>query len=266
MCHPLTHAYICMYALDMEIIEVQAKSILTPQHTGSLSGHYDYSLNPYAGCAFACSYCYVPKFPSKKDRQPQEWGGWLEVKENAPQLIRKDRAKVFGSSIFFSSATDPYQYAELKYRLTRQCLSELLHYHPGKLTLHTRSHLVLQDLELLKKFDRNVLSVGVSFTTNDDTIRQEFEPKAPSIQRRMELIKALHQAGISVTASIAPILPCQPDELVSLLKPYVNKLWVGTMNYPEINNRPDLLEKYKDFFTPLNQGVIAASIKKQFSA
>ncbi len=250
----------------MEIVEVQAKSILTPQHAGSLSGHYDYSLNPYAGCAFACSYCYVPKFPSKKDRLPKEWGGWLEVKTNAPQLIRKDRAKVFGSSIFFSSATDPYQYAELKYRLSRQCLTELLNYQPAKLTLHTRSHLILQDIELLKKFDRKVLSVGVSFTTNDDTIRKEFEPKAPSISRRLELIKALHEAGISVTASIAPILPCQPDEFVGLLKPYVNKLWVGSMNYPEINNRPDLLEKYKDFFTPLNQGILADSIKKKFSA
>lgn len=250
----------------MEIIEVEAKSILTPQHTGSLADHYDYSLNPYAGCAFACSYCYVPKFPNRNDRQPKEWGGWLEVKTNAPQLIRKDRAKIFGSSIFFSSATDPYQYAELKYRLTRKCLSELVHYHPAKLTLHTRSHLILQDIELLKRFDKKVLSVGVSFTTNDDTVRKEFEPKAPSIERRIQLIKALHQAGISVTASIAPLLPCQPEQLVKMLKPYVNKLWVGSINYPEINNRPELLDKYRDFFSPSIQSRMTTLIKQEFSA
>ena len=92
------------------VTEIKAKSILTPQKVGSLAGGYDFSLNPYAGCAFKCSYCYVPKFPSKHEYQ--DWGEWVEVKTNAAELIRKDRSLVFGSKIFFSSATDPYQYLE----------------------------------------------------------------------------------------------------------------------------------------------------------
>lgn len=162
----------------MKTVEVHASSILTPQRVGSLAGNYQYSLNPYAGCAFRCSYCYVPKFPSRRQHDFMDWGKWLEVKINAPELIRKERARVFGSSIFFSSATDPYQYAELKYRLSRKCLTELLTYQPARLTIHTRSHLILQDLDLLSRFDRRRLKVGVSITTDDESIREKFEPGA----------------------------------------------------------------------------------------
>lgn len=166
---------------------------------------------------------------------------------NAPQLIQKERLKVFGSRIFFGSATDPYQYLELKYRLSRRCLEELLKYKPKKLTLHTRSHLVLEDIELLKCFG-NILSVGISITTDNESIAREFEPNAPSIARRLELLARLHESNIKVHVSMAPLLPCDPQRLVSLISPYTKRAWIGGMNYPEINNRPNLLEKYSDFF------------------
>jgi DNA repair photolyase len=231
------------------VTEVRAKSILTPQKFGSLSGHYDFSLNPYAGCAFKCSYCYVPKFPSKHGFE--EWGDWVEVKVNAAELIRKDRALVYGAKIFFSSATDPYQYLELKYRLSRACLKELLKYQPAKLTMHTRSHLILEDLELLRQFgDR--LSVGVSITTDSNNVSREFEPMAPSISRRLELIAALHKAGVRVFASIAPLLPHNAERLVEAISPYVKRVWLDQMHYPEINTRKELLTEYEDFFAPDN--------------
>ncbi len=233
----------------MEVTEIQATSILTPQKVGSLAGHYDYSLNPYAGCAFRCSYCYVPKFPSKRHDDFKQWGKWVEVKVNAPDLIRKQRAQVFGSSIFFSSATDPYQYLELKYRLTRQCLKELLKYRPAKLTMHTRSHLILQDMELLKQFG-DTLSVGVSFTTDDEQIRRDFEPGAPSIARRLQVLRSLKDAGVRTHASLSPLLPCNPERLVALLKPVVNTIWIDSMRNLEINNRKDLLDKHAQFFDP----------------
>jgi len=246
----------------LQVREVIASSILTPQKMGSLSTHYDYSLNPYAGCAFSCSYCYVPKFPNQR-HLPAEWGTWVEVKLNAPDLIRKDRSRIFGSSIFFSSATDPYQYLELKYRITRHCLTELVKYRPKRLTLHTRSHLIMQDIELLKAFG-DALSVGVSITTDSDEIAREFEPKAPSISRRLEMIRCLRENGIRVYASIAPLLPCDPDRLVSLLSGYVDSLWIDNMNWPEVNTRPQLLEKYADFFTPINTAVVASRITSNF--
>jgi DNA repair photolyase len=231
------------------VTEIKAKSILTPQKFGSLSGSYDFSLNPYGGCAFKCSYCYVPKFPSKHNYQ--DWGEWVEVKTNAAELIRKERALVYGSKIFFSSATDPYQYLELKYRLSRACLTELLKYQPAKITMHTRSHLILQDIELLKQFGER-LSVGVSVTTDSDEISRKFEPMAPSISRRLQLIAQLHAAGIRVYASISPLLPHDPEKLIAGISPYVHKAWLDQMNAIETNTRKELLTEYSDFFEPDN--------------
>ncbi len=233
----------------MEVTEIQATTILTAQKVGSLAGHYTYSLNPYAGCAFRCSYCYVPKFPSARHDDFTKWGQWVEVKVNAPALIRKERSKVFGSSIFFSSATDPYQYIELKYRLTRECLKELLRYKPAKLTVHTRSHLILQDVELLAQFG-SAIRVGVSITTDSEIVQREFEPGAPSIKRRLEILEGLKRAGIRVHASLSPLLPSDPERLVAMLKPYVDSIWIDSMRHPEINNRKDLLEKHAEFFEP----------------
>ncbi|MBU6450511.1 MAG: radical SAM protein [Cyanobacteria bacterium REEB67] len=245
------------------VTEVTAKSILTPQKFGSLSGGYNFSLNPYAGCAFKCSYCYVPKFPSKHDYK--EWGEWVEVKTNAAALIRKERALVFGAGIFFSSATDPYQYLELKYRLSRACLTELLKYQPAKITMHTRSHLILDDLDLLKAFGER-LSVGVSITTDSDAISRKFEPMAPSITRRLQLIEALTDAGIRVYASIAPLLPHDPDRLVEALSPHVKKVWLDQMRSRSVNTRPDLLAEYADFFAPQNYDEAVARLQEKLEA
>ena len=238
-----------MYIDDMvQVTEVIAKSILTPQKFGSLAEAYDFSLNPYAGCQFACSYCYVPKFPAS--RNEVTWGSWVQVKMNAPQLIRKERALVFGSRIFFSSATDPYQYLELKYRLSQACLQELLLYKPAKLTMHTRSHLILKDLDLLKSFGP-ALSVGVSITSDDENIIRKFEPKAPALARRLELLQELQQAGINTFISLAPLLPHNPERLLEKLSPFLtgmNKFWMDRMHWPEVNTKPELLSEYKDYF------------------
>ncbi len=243
--------------------EITAASILVPQKSGSLSGAFDFTLNPYAGCAFSCSYCYVPKFPNGKHHF-SEWGNWVEAKINAPQILQKERTKIFGSRIFFGSATDPYQYVELKYRLSRRCLEQLYKYKAKKITLHTRSHLVLEDITLLKSFG-DTLSVGISITTDNEDIAREFEPRAPSIARRLELLANLYQAGIKVHVSMAPLLPCDPGRLVSLVAPYAQKIWIGSMNYPEINNRPNLLQKYQSFFANNNYRATMQTIQNLFA-
>jgi len=248
----------------LEVEEIVASSIVTPQKVGALSRYFDYSLNPYAGCAFSCSYCYVPKFPRAR-HDYKEWGQWVEVKINAPELIRRDRTKIFGSRIFFSSATDPYQYIELKYRLSRRCLIELLKYKPAHLTMHTRSHLILQDIELLKQFGSN-LTVGVSLTTDDDSVRREFEPMAPSVHRRLHLIKQLREAGIDVYLSMAPLLPCNPNRLASLVAPYVDRIWVDNMRWVEVNTRPELIAKYASHFDSDSHASLTSELQKQFSS
>jgi len=246
-----------------QVTEVLARSILTPQKAGSLAGAYDFSLNPYAGCAFACSYCYVPKFPSAR-HQPEQKGGWVEAKLNAPQLIKKERALVFGSRIFFSSATDPYQYIELKYRLSRACLVELLKYRPKKLTLHTRSHLILQDLDLLKQFGES-LSVGISITSDSEQIIREFEPQAPSLARRLHLLKTLSSEGISVFASLAPLLPHDGKNLVRLIKPYVSHVWLDQLRWPEVSTAPELFKRYEAYFQEDNYQRALLRLKKHLT-
>jgi len=153
---------------------------------------------------------------------------------------------------------------ELKYRLSRQCLQKLLNYKPKKITLHTRSHLILEDIQLLKLFGES-LAVGISITTNNESIAREFEPNAPSIARRLNLLTHLHNAGIKVHVSMAPLLPCDPQKLIDLIAPYTQKIWIGGMNYAEINNKPDLLQKYQSFFASDNYRSTILKIKSHFA-
>lgn len=261
---PYIHMEMTLKAPEVQVKEIQARTILTPQKVGALSSYFDYSLNPYAGCAFRCSYCYVPKFPNAK-HDPEQWGSWVEVKMNAPDLLQKERMKIFGSRIFFSSATDPYQYVELTYRISRRCLQELVRYQPAKVTMHTRSHLILQDVELLQAFG-DKLRVGVSITTDREDIRAEFEPSAPSFARRLELVKALSEAGVKVYASVSPLLPCNPEAFVAALKPYLSHAWVDEMNWKEVNNRPWLLEKYQHFFAEPAYTKLCKELQREFNA
>jgi DNA repair photolyase len=107
--------------------------------------------------------------------------------------------------VFMSSATDPYQPVERDFRLTRKCLQVLLACPTTQVIIHTRSPLVLQDLELLKSFGER-LSIGFSMPTDDDVVRQIVEPDAPSIPSRWSAIERLSRAGIRVGISATPLL------------------------------------------------------------
>lgn len=129
--------------------------------------------------------------------------------------------------------------------------------------MHTRSHLILQDIDLLKSFG-DKLQVGLSFPTDDDSVRQQFEPNAPSIKRRLELARKLHENGIRVYGSLSPLLPCDPDRIVRLISPYMDRIWIDEMRWREVNNRPDLIEKYKDFFKEDNHQAVRKFIASKF--
>ncbi len=108
--------------------EIQAKSILNP--TGGFLATYTHSLNAYQGCAFgknSCPYCYVRAMPVQRF-SGRPWGEWVKAKVNAPELLKRDleaakRKGTFGNlRIFMSTATDPYQGAEARLKLTRGIL------------------------------------------------------------------------------------------------------------------------------------------------
>lgn len=212
-----------------EIDEIHARSILTPQGRESILTTYDFSLNPYQGCGMGCSYCYVMSYPFAADH-PLAWGEWVRPKVNAPYLLAANRQAVWGKRVFMSSATDPYQYIEREYRLTRRCLKVLLECNLNRLTIHTRSHLVLDDVDLLRAFGDRV-EVGFSIPTDDDRVRQRLEPKAPTVAKRLKTMRRLRDAGIRVTAAVSPVFYCHPGPFARLLSGVADRAWVDRARY-----------------------------------
>lgn len=180
----------------------EARSILRPQRDERYG--FGYALSPYRGCGHGCAYCYVREYPHPL-HSVDDWGRWSAPKLNAPELLWTQRHKLHGQSVFLATATDPYQPIEKEYRLTRACLEVLLLCPTTRVMIHTRSPLVLQDLELLRAFgDR--LSVGFSIPTDDDTVRQVVEPKAPSIPSRWLAVERLVKEGLRVGVAAAPLM------------------------------------------------------------
>jgi DNA repair photolyase len=171
----------------MKSTEVFAKSLLTK--TG-IEG-YDYCINPYVGCAHGCRYCYA-SFMKRFTGHMEPWGEFVDVKVNAPEVLRCQLRRARRGSILIGTVTDPYQPAEKKYRITRGCLEALLECQ-FPINILTRSPLVVRDIDLFERFED--ISVGISITTDREEIRKTFEPNAPSIQSRMEALKRVHKAG-----------------------------------------------------------------------
>jgi DNA repair photolyase len=182
------------------------KRLLTPA-SGYLKG-YTHTLNPYAGCAFGCTYCYVRKMPVALFRS-EEWGTWVNIKNGAAELLRKELKKASEKgkvTIFMSSSTDPYQPVEAKEKITRSLLEVMAETPPDFLFLQTRSPLIARDLDLLKSFQHKIL-VSMTIETDREDIRKTFSPFAPPIQARMRTLKLIVDAGIPAQAAVSPLLP-----------------------------------------------------------
>lgn len=177
----------------------------------------DWAINPYNGCLFGCMYCYAAQIARWK-HPDEEWGTYLDVKINAPELLKKELEKLrnktgkknFGS-VFFSSVTDPYVGLEAKYKLTRKCLEVLLDFgYSGSVAIQTKSPLVTRDIDILKKLKK--VSIGFTITTLDDKVSRFLETKAPPVTSRIEALEKLNKEGISTYAFIGPLLPYFTNE------------------------------------------------------
>jgi len=193
-----------------------------------------YYINPYVGCMIACPFCYVidrADFSRRLEGLPQlPWGRYLDVKVNAAEVLRREVQSVTRGTVRMSPiVTDPYQPAERRFRITRQCLEVLVETDLAPVVL-TRAPRVLDDLPLLQRFRRAL--VGFSIPTDDDVYRQIFEPRADPIDDRLAALRALHAGGVRTFAVIQPVLPMNADRLVELIAPYVravrlDRLYVG---------------------------------------
>ena len=177
---------------------------------------FSHSLTPARNCTYGCLYCYVPTLRIQgglRKEDWQRWGQFTTVKENLPALLGKQlRAD---QRIYCSPLTDPYQPAEREARLMPSVLGELIAAPPAVFVIQTRGPLILRDLELLLQLaERTVLRISLSVTTNRDEMRRIFEPHCEPIAERLAAMKQLTEAGLRVHATLAPLLPCDPEQLV----------------------------------------------------
>lgn len=218
----------------LTVKETQAKSILNKSQI------FDYCVNPYTGCQVNCRYCYARLFMKRYSGHKEPWGEFVDVKINAPEVLRKQLQRAKRGTVWISSVCDPYQPLEAKYELTRRCLKELLE-KQFPVNIQTKSKLVLRDLDLLKNFKE--IEVGFTITTNDEKIARSFEPGAASVSDRMKALEKLHDSGIRTFAFIGPLLPGDPEKLVADLAGLVDKVFIDRMNY---------LNQIKAFYRELN--------------
>ena len=200
------------------IFESEASSILTSTCGFIRDAGFTHSLSPARNCTFACTYCYVPTLKVYGGLKPEDWEHWGQFttfKRNAAALLRKSLRPE--QIIYCSPLVDPYQPAEAEQMLMPEVLDALLERPPLVFTIQTRGPLILRDLSSIQALARRTcLRVSFSITTNRDDVRRWYEPLCASIDERVRTVRELRQAGIAVYATLAPLLPCDPDALVDL--------------------------------------------------
>ena len=171
---------------------------------------FEWSLNPYMGCVHRCTFCYVRHFEQRADRPGDDrYGRSIRVKVNVAEVLRHELARPSWQrgEVSIGAATDPYQPAEGRYRLTRSCLVELT----AALTpfsIITRGPLVVRDVDVLQDASRRVrAAVYVSVPTLDERVWRTTEPGTAPPRSRLEVVGRLAAAGITVGVALAPILP-----------------------------------------------------------
>lgn len=171
---------------------------------------FGWSLNPYMGCAHRCTFCYVRAFEQRADRPADDrYGRSIRVKVNVAEVLRAElsRASWRGETVAIGAATDPYQPAEGRYRLTRRCL-EVLRDTATPFSLITRSPMIVRDLDVLvEAATRAQVGVVFSVPTLDEEVWRRTEPGTPPPHRRLEAVRTLVDAGIKAGVGMAPILP-----------------------------------------------------------
>lgn len=198
-------------------LELPVRRVLNPPSTTHMPF---WSINPYVGCEFGCSYCYARRTHEwTMDRAGMERGSGsphqsfekeILVKHAAPEVLIRtlDPARLGGTELVIGTATDPYQPAERKFRITRRLLEALLLHKGLSLGIITKSPLIVRDVEVLKALsERHELSVYISIASADAALLRRLEVRSPAPHARLRALARLRQAGIRAGALIAPIIP-----------------------------------------------------------
>lgn len=199
---------------NAEIYTKDAKSLLTK--ASGFINDYDFTLNPYQGCQYGCSYCYAAAF-SPNQQLRKEWGNWVIIKQNAVELLKIELEKWKRKHpdqpprIYMSSVTDPYQAIESKQKLTRHLLEVMTEFQPI-LVIQTRSPMIVRDIDILQQLQ--YLRINISIPTGSESVRKDFEPKSPSITSRFQALGKLQHslANAKYSVTITPLLPTWQED------------------------------------------------------
>jgi DNA repair photolyase len=185
---------------------------------------FNWSLNPYMGCAHRCTFCYVRAFELRADRPADSrYGTSIRVKENVAEVLACELARPSwrGESIAIGAATDPYQPAEGRFGLTRACL-EVLAGAENPFGLITRGPMVVRDIDVLSEAARRAdVSVTFSVPTLDEDVWRQTEPGTAPPRQRLRALSKLVEAGVKASVGMAPILPGlsdRPEQLAAVVR------------------------------------------------
>lgn len=203
-------------------LEIGCKSVLNRLRPGSPSDTgkpytlpFQWTINPYRGCEFACRYCYARYTHEFMElRDPADFEDRIFVKSDVAALLSKELRRMWpAGGIGMGTATDPYQPAERRYGRTREVLEVLAGQRGLSLYITTKSDLIVRDIPLLKEFaERNTLSVNLTITTLDESLARKLEPRAPRPILRLKTVRKLADAGIHVGVLPNPIMPMITDQ------------------------------------------------------
>ena len=185
---------------------------------------FKWSLNPYMGCVHRCTFCYVRHFEHRSDRPSDDrYGTSIRVKTNVAAVLRKElaRASWQHEDVAIGAATDPYQPAEGRYKLTRACL-EALRDASNPFSIITRGPMIVRDLDVLvQAAQRASVSVTFSVPTVDEEVWKRTEPSTAHPRQRLKAVRTLVDAGVNARVGMAPILPGisdRPEQLREVVR------------------------------------------------
>jgi DNA repair photolyase len=206
--------------MRVEYREEPCKSALNPVKGMG----FKWSLNPYMGCVHRCTFCYVRHFEHRSDRPSDDrYGTSIRVKTNVAEVLRKElaRASWQQEEVAIGAATDPYQPAEGRYKLTRACL-ETLRDVANPFSIITRGPMIVRDLDVLvEAAQRASVSVTFSVPTVDEEVWKRTEPSTAHPRQRLKAVKTLVEAGVNARIGMAPILPGisdRPEQLREVVR------------------------------------------------
>src|SRR6202171_4781458 len=190
---------------EADYLEVQCKSALNPVRGMG----FNWSLNPYTGCEHRCAFCYVRAFEKRADRPADDrYGRAIPIKINVAAVLRGElsRKSWRKETVVIGAATDPYQPAEGRYKLTRQCLMALRDF-SSPAAMITRGPMIVRDIDVLSELARRAnLHITFSIPTIDEEIWRRTEPGTAHPRHRLGALEKLAAAGIAVGVGMGRLL------------------------------------------------------------